>query len=350
VTAIPRVFTLTITCAAFRRFSLFLLFGLSGAARAFAVEAPRGFFLQDLRQTPPVLAFFNLETRQLEPCHFRAHYQEFLDVVWDRSRGRMLFSARTSRQEPFRIFAKAWPDGDETMIYENPTGPFRFLLSPDGERLALQIMGPSAWPIIGVYALSGAHWTDLGQGYSPDWSVDGQRLLYLKIPGALPTWLYEYDVATDSATALLREPVMEAVYTDDANQIVLKTASQAKICDVFQLWNRSKDRRSHFSLENPALCRKKTIAQRELVALPGHRFFLFKESIGSRDLEDQSVVVMDVWGGRLQAIPFDDWNPRVVVIDETALAMSENPIAIVSADGAGGKIEIPQARFFRWQP
>jgi len=71
------------------------------------------------------------------------------------------------------------------------------------------------------------------QGYSPDWSTDGQRLLYLKIPGELPTWLYEYRVESDTSTVLINEPVMEAVYTDDADQILLKTASQAKATDWF---------------------------------------------------------------------------------------------------------------------
>jgi hypothetical protein len=56
---------------------------------------------------------------------------------------------------------------------------------------------------------------------------------------------------------------------------------------------------------------------------------------------------MDVWGGRLQTIPHEDWNPQAMAVEETALAMSEEPIYVVPADGAGGKIEIPQARFIR---
>src|SRR5262249_17373351 len=140
--------------------------------------------------------------------------------------------------EPFRIYVKAWPDGDEKVIYENTAGPFRFLVSPDGERLALQVMGPSSWPIMGIYDWQRQKWTDLGQGYSPDWSNDSQTLLFLRIPGALPSWLYEFDVAKDTATSLLAEPVMEAVYTEDAAQIILKTASQVKRCDIFQIWNR----------------------------------------------------------------------------------------------------------------
>ena len=36
-----------------------------------------------------------------------------------------------------------------------------------------------------------------------------------------------------------------------------------------------------------------------------------------------------------------------MAVEETSLAMSEEPIYVVSADGAGGKIEIPQAQFIR---
>lgn len=330
--------------AVFLPFSLFLFpFTLSVCS----AEYPRGFFLEDLRRTPPVPAFYNLETHQVEPLHLQKSYIDFLDLAWDREHGRVFFSAHGDRKEAFKIYMKNWPDGEEQVIYENPAGPFRFLMSPDGDRIALQIMGPLAWPILGVYDWKNRTWTGLGQGYSPDWSADGRRLLYLKIPGALPTWLHEYTVDLDTTTQLINEPVMEAVYTDDARQIILKTAAQAKRCDVFQVWDRKNDRFQTFSLEDPALCKKKRISQRQLVAFPGHRFFVFKESIDTHDLENQSLIVADVWGGHLQAVPYGDWNPQAIAVESMSLAMSEDPILIVSADGTGGKREIPQARFPR---
>jgi hypothetical protein len=310
-------------------------------------ESPRGFFIEDLRRTPPVPAFYNLDTRQIEPLKLKTTYVDFLDIAWDHDHGRVFFSARTHRQDVFKIYMKDWPDGEEKVIYENPTGPFRFLISPDGDRIALQIMGPLAWPIMGVYDWPRQKWTPLGQGYSPDWSVDGKRLLYLKIPSALPTWLYEYSVETDSATPLINEPVMEAVYTDDPRQIIVKTAGQSKRCDVFQVWHRESDQFNVFSLEDPSLCKKRNVSQRQLTALPGHRFFFFKESIGNHDLENQSLIVTDVWGGHLQSIAYDDWSPQAMGVEEMSLAMSEDPVFLISADGTGGKIEIPQARFPR---
>jgi hypothetical protein len=322
-------------------------FGLLYTAHLQATEFPRGFFIEDLRSNPPAPAFYNLETHKVEPLHFKQRYIDFLDVTWDQERGRVFFSAHPSRQEPFRVYMKEWPEGDEKVVYENPAGPFRFLLSPDGERLALQVMGPASWPVLAIFDWQTQRGTGLGQGYSPDWSSDGKRLLFLRIPGSLPTWLYEYVVETDTSTELVKEPVMEAVYTDDSEQILLKTASQSKKCDVFQLWNRRKDRQQVFSLDNPSACKKKTISQREIAAFPGHRFFHFKESIGSHEPENQSVIVTDVWGGRLQSISNDDWDPAVMAVEETSLAMSEEPIYLVPADGAGGKIEIPQARFIR---
>ena len=313
----------------------------------FAVEYPRGFFIEDLRHNPPSPAFYNLESHHVEPFRLKQAYIDFLDVYWDRERGHVLFSAHTSRKEPFKIYMKDWPDGDEKVIYENPTGPFRFLLSPDGERLALQVMGPSSWPVLAVYDWQTQKGIGLGQGHSPDWSADGRKLLFLKIPGSLPSWLYEYSVDTDTATRLVDEPVMEAVYTDDPAQIILKSASQSKRCDVFQMWNRRTDRYQVFYLEDPGVCKKRTISQRELAAFPGHRFFFFKESIGSHDPENQSLIVTDVWGGRLQTISYEDWDPAASAVEGTTLAMSEEPIFLVSADGAGGKAEIPQARFIR---
>src|SRR5262249_54504031 len=152
-----------------------------------ASDYPRGFFIEDLRRTPPIPAFYNLENHHVEPFPLKNTYKDILDMAWDHDHGRVYFSARTAKKDPFRIYMKAWPDGEEKVIYENPTGPFRFILSPDGDRLALQVMGPSAWPILGVYDWQAQKWTPLGQGYSPDWSNDSRSLLYLKIPGSLPT-------------------------------------------------------------------------------------------------------------------------------------------------------------------
>ena len=95
------------------------------------------------------------------------------------------------------------------------------------------------------------------------------------------------------------------------------------------------------------MCKKKSITQRDLGASPGHRFFFFKESIGSHEPEDQNVIVTDVWGGRLQSIPNEEWDPQVSAIEATSLAIGEDPLYIVWADGTGKKVEIPQARFIR---
>jgi hypothetical protein len=335
-----------LTLPLFSLFSFALLFSFSPFASA---ESPRGFFLEDLRRKPSVPAFYNLETRRLEPLPLSKPYVDFIDVAWDRERGRVFFSAHASRAEPFKIYMKEGPAGAERVVYENPAGPFRFLLSPDGDRLALQVMGPASWPFLAVYDWKTQKGTALGTGHSPQWSADGRKLLFLKIPGSLPTWLHEYSVETDTTTQLMDEPVMEAAYTDDTSQIILKTAGQSKRCDVFQLWNRRTRALKPFALEDPALCKKKTISQRELAAFPGHRFFFFKESIGSREPENQSLVVADVWGGRLQAIPYEDWNPLASAVEEMTLVISEDPVCVVPADGAGGKSTIPQARLLRAQ-
>jgi len=327
--------------------AVFLPFTFYLFPSSFAASYPRGFFIEDLRHTPPSPAFYNLDSHRVEPLSLKNSYIDFIDMFWDSERGRVYFSARSNHKEPFRIYMKDWPDGEEKVIYENPAGPFRFLLSPDGQRLALQVMGPFTWPILGVYDWQNQKWTALGQGHSPDWSTDSKKLLFLKIPGSLPTWLYEYSVETDSAALLVNEPVMEAVYTDDPGQIILKTASQAKRCDTFQIWNRRSDRFQAFCLDDPSACKTKHISQRDLAAFPAHRFFFFKESIGNHDPENQSLIVTDVWGGRLQTVPFDDWDPQAIAVEATGLAMSEDPILVVSADGAGGKIEIPQAQFVR---
>ncbi len=199
---------------------------LAALARA---DNPRGFFVEDLRHSPPVPAFYNIETHQLQPFAFRQHYTSFIDVTWDRNAGCVFFSARLTPKDPYRVYLKNWPDGEEKVIYENPLGPFRFLLSPDGSQLALQVQGPSAWPILAVHDWQNSKTTLLGQGFSPDWSPDGKRLLFLQIPGSLPSWLVEYRVDTATTTMLISEPVAEAVYADSSDLIVLKTAKQSKV-------------------------------------------------------------------------------------------------------------------------
>ena len=313
------------------------LFGLR--LSLFAADAPAGFFVEDLHQNPPAPAFYNVEAHRLQPFPLRQSYNQFIDFYWDHDHGRVFFSAQQSPRDPFRVYMKMWPDGEEKVVYENPLGPFRFLLSPDGNRFALQVMGPAAWPILAVHDWTSQHGTYLGQGYSPDWSSDGQRLLFLRIPGSLPSWLGEYRVDTDTATQILDQPVMEAAYTEDPDQIILKTAAQAKKCDVFQIWNRHNGRFRPFTV--PDRASKTCPSQRELGAFPGHQFFFFKEAESPTDLDDQKLVVTDLWGGRLQELARDDWAPRVTAVDPTTLLVGEDPLYVLSADGAGGRIEIP---------
>lgn len=324
---------------------LYALLAMTGPA-SHAADLPRGFFVENLRQTPAAPAFYNVETHRLQPFPLKCAYSRFIDFSWDHERSQVFFSARLSPTQPFHIYVKDWPSGEEKPIYENSKGPFRFLLSPDGKRLAIQVFGRSAWPFMGVLEWSTGHWTDLGQGFSPDWSIDGQQLLFLKIPDGLPTWLYEYRVETDSATLLVNEPVMEAAYTDDAMQIVLKTASQAAKRDIFQLWNRRSGTFHDFCPPETA-SRKHPIYQRELAAFPGHQFFFFKESADVPDPDKQQLIVADVWGRRLQSLSHDDWSPMAMAVEGITLAMSEDPLVVVQADGTGGLIEIPQARFIR---
>lgn len=312
-----------------------------------AEPAPRGFFVEDLRKSPPAPAFYNLDTHRIEPFPFRQSYAQFIDLVWDRDRERVLFSAKRSPVDPFRVYEKKWPEGEERAVYENALGPFRFLLSPDGERLALQVMGPAAWPTLAIYELGSGRILVLGDGFSPDWSTDGKRLLFLRIPGSLPTRLAEYRVDTDTSTLLLADPVMEAVYTDDADQIVLKTATQSKRCDVFQIWNRRKDVYSPFSSD--ASRRRDCPSQREINAFPGHQFFYFKESPSPTQTELQDVVVSDAWGGRLQVISRSIWDPAVTVVDATTLALGRDPVSILPADGTGGRREINGAGLIRFK-
>jgi len=312
-------------------------------------DFPRGFFVEDLRHKPPVPAFYNLETHALEPFVFHQAYANFIDITWDREQGRVFFSARATPKDPYRVYLKAWPDGEEKVIYENPLGPFRFLLSPDGRQLALQVMGPSAWPILAVHDWENSKTTLLGQGFSPDWASDGKSLLFLQIPGSLPSWLAEYRVDTGTTTLILNEPVAEAVYSDSSDFIVLKTAKEAKVCDEFQLWDRRRNTLVPFSVSTGSRRMKHCSSQREINSFPGHQFLFFKESPDATDVSEQTMVVSDAHGGRLQILSHDDWDPMATAVEALTLVIGEDPLYVMSADGTGGRIEVPQARFIRYQ-
>ncbi len=308
---------------------------------------PRGFFVEDLSKTPSTPAFYNLETHKVESFSFRQSFEQYIEFAWDRERGRVFFSARRKPKELFRIYLKDWPDGEEKSVYENPIGAFRFLLSPDGRQIALQIQGPQAWPTIAVHTWEEPRTLALGQGHSPDWSPDGSRLLFLEIPGSLPSYLAEYRVETSSVTRALRESVMEAVYTADPDQIILKTAGQFKSCDMFQVWNRRTKKFKAFSPVDGLATKKSCPIQRDIGSFPGHQFFFFHESRSVSENDRPTLVVTDVWGGRLQSLSPDDWQPRASAVEETTLVLGEDPLYLTQADGAGGAIEIPKAGFIR---
>jgi len=316
-------------------------------------DFPRGFFVEDLKHNPPIPAFYNLETHHLDPFVFRQPYSNFIEITWDREAGRVFFSARPTPKDPYRVYLKTWPDGEEKIIYENPLGPFRFLLSPDGRQLVLQVMGPSAWPILAVHDWENSKSTLLGQGFSPDWSPDGKRLLFLQIPGSLPSWLAEYRVDTATASIILNEPVAEAVYADDSNFIVLKTAKQSKTCDEFQLWDRRRDSLVPFSVSRESVSAttgkrlKHCTSQREINSFPGHQFLFFKESPDATDLSEQTMVITDTSGGRLQVLAREDWDPMATAVEAATLVIGEDPLYVMSADGTGGNTEVPHARFIR---
>ncbi len=310
---------------------------------------PRGFFVEDIRQKPPVPAFYHLGHRKVEPFVFKRSYLQFIEVVLDREHHRVFFSARETAKDPFRVYKKSWPDGEEVVVYENPLGPFRFLLSPDSRMLALQVMGPSAWPILAVHDWEGNKTVLLGQGFSPDWSIDGSRLLFLQIPGSLPSYLAEYRVDTATSTILLKEPVTEAVFANSPDKIILKTSLQAKKCDEFQIWDRTREMFLPFSVGPARKSSKHCLCQREINAFPGHEFFYFKESETGTDFSEQTVVVSDAEGGRLQVLSHDVWNPKVTPVEFATLAIGDDPLAVMSADGTGGATEIPHSRFIRYQ-
>jgi hypothetical protein len=318
----------------------------SGAAD---VHFPRGFFVEDLHLKPPVPAFYNIETHQLESFAFRQVYSNFIDITWDHDHGRVFFSARQTPKDPYRVYLKDWPDGEEKIIYENPLGPFRFILSPDGRELVLQVMGPLAWPILAVHDWENSKTTLLGQGFSPDWSADGKSLLFLEIPGSLPSYLAEYRVESGTSTFILKEPVTEAVYADTSERIILKTAKQSKLCDEFQLWDRKRESYVPFSVSHGTKDTKHCTSQREINSFPGHQFLYFKESATATDLSEQTLVVTDEEGGRMQVLAREDWDPVATAVEAATLVIGEDPLYVMSADGTGGTVPVPQARFIRYK-
>jgi hypothetical protein len=328
---------------------LILLALVAGPAWAVAQppDYPHGFFVDDLRQKPARPAFYNLDAHRVDPFLLHGHYAQFIDFAWDREHGRIFFSARETPKGSFRIYKKEWPDGEERVVYQNDIGPFRFLVSPDGQRFALQIMGPAVWPTLAVHDWAKQTTLELGEGYSPDWSTDSQRLLFLDIPGSLPSYLSEYRVDLSTAARLLEEPVLEAAYTDDWKKIVVKTAQRAKTCDTFQLWNRRLERWSDFSQLAERSKRERCRSQREIGTFPGHQFFFFKEKEGLDPDDPMDLVVSDVWGGRLQTIESGDWEPAAFAAEETTLVVGQDPLYVVRADGTGGRKEIPQTGFIR---
>ena len=61
------------------------------------------------------------------------------------------------------------------------------------------------------------------------------------------------------------------------------------------------------------------------------------------------MVVTDSSGGRVQVLLREDWDPMVTAVEEATLVIGDDPLYVMSADGTGGKAEIPQARFIRYQ-
>lgn len=314
-----------------------------------AADVPRGFFVEDLSQTRPIPAFYDIERKKVIPFPLRRRYDRYIEFVWDREHARVFFSARVTPQDPYRVYVKPWPAGEEAPIYENPLGPFRFLLSPSREQLALQVMGPSAWPILAVHDWKRNQTVSLGMGFSPDWSVDGQRLLFLKIPGSLPSYLEEYRVDTATSTRILESPVAEAVYGGTPDKIILKTSRQAKGCDEFQLWDRRLESLIPFSTADSRTAKRHCSTQREINAFPGHQFLYFKESETSTDYSEQTLIVTDAEGSRLQVLPNEKWSPKVTSVEAGTLVIGEDPLFVMSADGAGGASTVPQARFIKFQ-
>ena len=64
-------------------------------------------------------------------------------------------------------------------------------------------------------------------------------------------------------------------------------------------------------------------------------------------MSEQTLVIADTSGGRLQTIAREDWDPKATAIEAMTLAIGEDPLYVLSADGTGEKLEFPKARFIR---
>ena len=138
------------------------------------------------------------------------------------------------------------------------------------------------------------------------------------------------------------------MYADTSDRIVLKTAKQSKSCDEFQLWDRRRGTFVPFSISRGKRVKHCT-SQREINSFPGHEFLYFKESPDATDISDQTMVISDSSGGRLQTLSRDDWDPGATAVESATLAIGEDPLYVMSADGTGGSVEVPQARFIRFK-
>lgn len=290
-------------------------------------------------------AFYDFATRRREPLVFGAAYDRFIDIVRG-PHGVLFFSAREKFKKEFRVYRRD-ADGTETMVYQNDVGPFRFLLSPDGEYLALQVMGASVWPTIAVHHIRSGKTIGLGEGYSPEWAPNANKLLYLSIPGSLPTYLYEYDVEHSTASRLLKDSVMEAVYMESENRLLVKTSARSRVCDAFQMWDRTSDKWTEFVQAEDRKTRVCKTHQREITALPGRQFFFFKEKRSSDPEAPTYLVVVDAWGGRLVTLEPQDWEPGAMAVDDIHLVVGQDPLYLLRADGTGGRQEIPHSGFIR---
>ncbi len=61
------------------------------------------------------------------------------------------------------------------------------------------------------------------------------------------------------------------------------------------------------------------------------------------------MVITDSSGGRLQTLSREDWDPMATAVEDATLVIGENPLFVMSADGTGGRVEVDQARFIRYQ-
>ena len=53
--------------------------------------------------------------------------------------------------------------------------------------------------------------------------------------------------------------------------------------------------------------------------------------------------------GVCKRIEREDWDPKATAVEATTLAIGEDPLYVLSADGTGEKLEVPKARFTRFK-